>query len=431
MNSFRKNLSWIFLGNIAHAVLQYGINILCARAFGVNDYGLINYAASIIAFFTAIGTLGYNSVITKNFAEDEARSGDYLKTALYSRTVFAVLSIAGIQIFLTLSGNRDAQLQRVVLCQSLQILFGTADIFVYWFRFKNNAKYVELVRLLALVFSALWRLGAIYFFDSVTLYVLGVSLETLIFSILLVWFYNREYAVHYRGRASISTLKKLIKISYPFIFSAVLTTIYGQTDKIMLKNYLDNTSVGLYSVSLTLAGAISIIPSAIIEGFRPDIMNFKNSSPKRYKQRLQQVYGLVFWISVCYCLFITVFARPIIQLLYGKAYLGAVPSLALIVWYTSFSYFGSINNIYMVAEGKTFWVQIITLFGALLNVVLNALLIPRFGIVGASGASLITQVAANFILLLILPPLRENFFIILEGIALKGFIDNRRERKNV
>ena len=66
-----------------------------------------------------------------------------------------------------------------------------------------------------------------------------------------------------------------------------------------------------------------------------------------------------------------------------------------------------------------------------MNVVLNALLIPRFGIVGASGASLITQVAANFILLLILPPLRENFFIILEGIALKGFINNRRERKNV
>ena len=206
-------------------------------------------------------------------------------------------------------------------------------------------------------------------------------------------------------------------------------TVYGQTDKIRLKSYLDNASVGLYSVSLTLAGAISIIPSAIIEGFRPDIMNFKVSDPQRYRQRLQQVYGLVFWVSICYCVFITIFARPIIQLLYGSAYLGAVPSLALIVWYTSFSYFGSVNNIYMVAEGKSRWVQVTTLSGALLNILLNALLIPNFGIVGAAGASLITQVVANFLLLLIVPSLREDFFIILEGITLRGFAQTIKGEK--
>lgn len=428
MSLFKRNLSWIFFGNITHAVFQYIINILCARAFGVSDFGLINYAASIIAFFTAIGSLGYNSVITKIFADDEEQSGDYIKTALYSRIVFAVLSITCIQLFLVLSGNRDARLQSVVLCQSLQILFGTADILAYWFRFKNNARCVAIVRLAALAFSAFWRLGAIYIFDSIILYVSGISFETLVFSILLIWFYNREYADMRNFRASIKTLKKLLKISYPFIFSAVLTTIYGQTDKIMLKSYLDNASVGLYSVSLTLASAISIIPSAIIEGFRPDIMNQKAVDSRRYRQRLQQAYGLVFWISVCYCIFITVFARPIIQLLYGSAYLGAVPSLALIVWYTSFSYFGAINSIYMVAEGKTFWVQILTLFGALLNVLLNALLIPCFGIVGAAGASLVTQIAANFLILLLLPPLRENFFIILEGIVLKGFTCARKKR---
>lgn len=426
MNMFRKNLSWIFFGNIAHAVLQYLINILCARAFGVNDYGLINYAASIIAFFTAIGTLGYSSVITKFFAEDEEQSGDYLKTALYSRILFAVLVIVGIQLFLFLMGNTNMQLQRVVFCQSLQVLFGAADILVYWFQFKNNAKCVAIVRLLALIFSAIWRLAVIYIFESVVLYVLGVSFETFLFGILLIWFYKYEYNKQFRAKASISNLKKLLKISYPFIFSAVLITVYGQTDKIMLKSFLDNTSVGLYSVSLTLAGAISIVPSAIIEGFRPDIMNSKVIDNGRYRQRLQQLYGLVFWISICYCVFITLFAKPIIYLLYGSEYLGAVPSLALIVWYTAFSYFGAINNIYMVAEGKTFWVQVITLSGALLNVVLNALLIPCFGIVGAAGASLITQIVANFLLLLIVPALRENFFIILEGITFRGFTYSKR-----
>ena len=220
-----------------------------------------------------------------------------------------------------------------------------------------------------------------------------------------------------------------MKHSYPFIFSAVLITVYGQTDKIMLKSYLDNTAVGLYSVSLTLAGAISIIPAAIIEGFRPDIMNSKVNDPQRYRQRLQQVYGSVFWVSICYCVFITLFARPIIQILYGSAYLGAVPSLALIVWYTSFSYFGSINNLYMVAEGKSRWVQVTTLSGALTNIVLNVLLIPRFEIVGAAAASLLTQIITNFLLLLIIPPLRDAFFLILEGVTLRGFTHVIKRRK--
>ena len=197
----------------------------------------------------------------------------------------------------------------------------------------------------------------------------------------------------------------------------------------MLKSYLDNTAVGLYSVSLTLAGAISIIPAAIIEGFRPDIMNSKVNDPQRYRQRLQQVYGSVFWVSICYCVFITLFARPIMQILYGSAYLGAVPSLALIVWYTSFSYFGSINNLYMVAEGKARWVQVTTLSGALTNIVLNALLIPRFEIVGAAAASLLTQIITNFLLLLIIPPLRDAIFLILEGVTLRGFTHVIKRRK--
>ena len=75
MNVFKKNLSWILVGNIAHAVLQFGLNIYCARILGSFSFGILNYCASLIAFFTAIGTLGYDGVITKLFADDEKDVG--------------------------------------------------------------------------------------------------------------------------------------------------------------------------------------------------------------------------------------------------------------------------------------------------------------------------------------------------------------------
>lgn len=204
------------------------------------------------------------------------------------------------------------------------------------------------------------------------LYVVGVALETALFSVLLVWFFHKEYH-KYKFSFDVNTLKNMLKISYPFIFSAILATVYGQTDKIMIKSMLDNNAVAMYSVSQTLAGVIAIIPTALIEGFRPDIMTYKIKDETMYRIRLKQLYGIVFWLCMIYGLFITLLARPVVLLLYGNAYIGAVPSLSLIVWYTSFSYFGAINNLYMVAENKTVWVQVTALTGAALNIGLNFL----------------------------------------------------------
>lgn len=179
---------------------------------------------------------------------------------------------------------------------------------------------------------------------------------------------------------------------------------------------MSNEAVAMYSAAMTLAGAISIIPQALIEGFRPDIMKFRQDNMHMYRRRLKQLYACVFWICVMYCVGVTVFAKWIVLLLYGEKYLAAVPALSLIVWYTTFSYFGSINNIYMVAENKSKWVQVTTLVGAITNVILNALLIPGLGVVGAAMASLVTQIIANFALLYFIKPIRENFYLILQAV---------------
>ena len=417
MNVFKKNLSWIFFGNIVHAIFQFALNIYCARQFGSSDYGVINYCVSLVAFFTAVGTLGFNGVITKFFAQEEENAGKFLGTTILARLVFSVLSIILLQIIIAFDEAYSPTLAIIVLCQSAQIMFGVADLFVYWFRYKNQAKHVAIIRLVAFAMAALWRFVAIYF-HSLEWYSMGISMEIALFSIFLYWLFRREYHEH-RLSFDKNCLTQIFRLSYPFIFSAILVTIYGQTDKIMLKSMVDFESVGLYSVSLTLAGAISIIPAALIEGFRPEIMIYKVQNEAKYKHRLRQLYGIVFWICVLYCVFITILSEPLIRLLYGEQYLAAVSSLSIIVWYTSFSYFGAINNMYMVAENKTFWVQIITLVGAVLNVALNFFFSPLCGIVGAAIASLITQIFGNYILMFLIKPLRGGFKLLNEGIIVK------------
>lgn len=413
-----KNVSWIFFGNLAHAILAFLLNILVARILDLNDNGMLTYAASWITFFTSVGSLGFNGIISREFSKDESRANDFLWSCITGRLIFSVIAIVLLQVIVRISSPNEPILHIIVLCQSTTILFGSFDMFIYWYRYKNQANITAIYRLVAFCISAAFRVFAIAVLKSLILYAIGIVMETAVFVTFLVYFYRRYYTK--KVFISKGTIFVMLRMSYPFIFSAVLATIYGQADKIMLKSMIDNSSVALYNASALIAGLVVIIPTTIIEGFRPDIMDAKISDENLYRRRMRQLYSIIFWSCIAYGIFITIFARPIILILYGEKYLGAVSSLSLIVWYTSFSYFGAINNVYMVAEDVVKWVQVTTLLGAILNIVFNYFFIGLWGIVGAALASLLTQIFANFILMAIIPDLRKGFKIMIEGIILKG-----------
>lgn len=427
-SAFFHNLSWIFIGNVVHAILQFLVNIIAARILTTEDLGTINYTASLIAFFTTIGTLGFNHTITMHYTEDEEKAGIYTGTAIISRIVVAVLAIVVIQIVIKIIEPQKVVLSAVAFCQSTSILFAAFDSYIYWFRFKNQANIVAVGRLAAFFLSASIRVVVLFTTKSIVWYVSACSLEVLAYSLFLSLAYIK--GKNPKLAFDRNMFLEMLKLSYPFIFSALLMTIYGQTDKIMLRVLLDIDSVAFYSVSLVLAGVISIIPIALIDGFRPEIMKSKIKNKVIYEKRFRQLYCIVFWICVCYGIVISLFARPIILMSYGSKYLPAIPSLATVVWYTSFSYFGAINNIYMVCENKTSYVQMTALLGAGTNIALNYVLIPAVGVVGAAAASLITQIAINFLLLAVLSPLRPCFKLMLDGILFRDVFDFRKRKIN-
>ena len=101
----------------------------------------------------------------------------------------------------------------------------------------------------------------------------------------------------------------------------------------------------------------------------------------------------------------TIFSSLIIHILYGSAYSGAINALRIICWYTTFSYLGSIRNIWILCMNLQKYLFVINLSSVLLNVILNLLLIPVIGIEGAAIASFATQFFSNFIIGFILTPM--------------------------
>lgn len=415
-----KSISWIFFGNVLYSLFKFLLDAFVARFLSLNDNGMLGYATSLIEVATALCGLGFSSIITREFVENEKKAGESLCSCILSSSAVALVAIAALQVIVRVSAPEEPTLHIIVLLQSSSALFSTLSLFVYWFRYKNKANVVAVLRLVAFGISALWRILVLLSNGGLVSYAIGLAAESLLFGIFLAIVFFRSYD----GKFSFSFARviKILKGSYPFIFSALLTTIYGQTDKIMLKSMMDNSAVALYNASLRLACALSMIPSSLVEAFRPEVMSLKFKDERMYLKRFRQLYAVVFWFSVAYGIFVMLFAKQIILVLYGEKYLGAVSSLSLIVWYSAFSYFGAINNMYMVAEYKAKWVQITTLSGALCNIVLNFALIPVCGIIGAALASLLTQFVANFLIMWLVMDLRPGFYNMLKGIALRDVV---------
>ena len=143
------------------------------------------------------------------------------------------------------------------------------------------------------------------------------------------------------------------------------------------------------------------------------------------------MYAIVFYISVVASLGITVIAPLFIRIVYGEAYLSAVTPLRIVVWYVAFSYLGVARDAWMVCEKKQKYLKYIYFFSVILNIVLNAVLIPFIGASGAAVASLATQISTVLVFPLFFKELRENVKLIATAILLKNVLpENFIRRKH-
>lgn len=141
---------------------------------------------------------------------------------------------------------------------------------------------------------------------------------------------------------------------------------------------------------------------------------------KQGTARNRQLYAIVFYVSFFVSTFICIFGDLAIRILYGAEYAPAGTPLKIVTWYTAFSYLGVARNAWIVCENRQKYLKYLYAAAAIVNVLLNALMIPSMGAVGAALASLITQISTSIVLPLLLKPLRPNAKLMLEAIFLRN-----------
>ena len=221
---------------------------------------------------------------------------------------------------------------------------------------------------------------------------------------------------------SIKKGKQLLKVSHNYIWAGLITAIYGATDKFMLKQYMGEETVGYYSLAVSISTIWVFALSAIIESYSPTIIAQFKTNKNFYIKSNKRLYAIIFYTSMLVSLAICLIAPLLIKILYGEEYLPAVSPLRVVVWYVAFAYLGVARQSWIVCEDKQKYIKYIYLGSAVMNVILNAWLIPKLGAVGAAIASVAAEVSGILVFPLIIKPLRPNLKLLVDGIRFKGVI---------
>lgn len=412
-NKVLNNATWIVGCHIAQAILNMVINMLTARYLGPSGFGLINYAASVVAFVVPIMQLGLRSTLVQEFVEAPDKEGETLGTALCLNIIASFITIIGVISFAVIVNRSEPITIVVCALYSLNLIFQALNMIQYWYQAKLMSKYTSIVSLVAYVIISVYRIVLLASHQSIYWFALSQALDYMVISIVLIYLYyklNGQKLSFSRVRAA-----QMLSKSRYYIVSALMVTVFAQTDKIMLKIMIDDAATGFYSAAVTCAGMTSFIFAAIIDSARPVIVKSKSLSQEDFEKKTVLLYAIIVYFALLQSIVITIFSEWIVLFLYGSDYMQTIGILRLIVWYTTFSYIGAVRDVWILSENKHKYLWIINMSGASVNVGLNFILIPLLGTLGAALASFITQVFTNVIIGFIIRPIRENNYILLKG----------------
>ena len=392
-----KNTSWLLGEKILRMVVGLFVGIWVARYLGPEQFGLFSYAQAFVGLFTAIAGLGLDGIIVRELVKDPSKQAVLLGTAFYLKLIGALLVLLALAGAVTLS-HQDSLTTWLIFIIASATVFQSFNIIDFFFQAKVLSKYVVYANIISLFISSFIKIGLILTNASLIAFAWVVLFDSVILMLGFIYYFQRHAKLNIKKlNFSKAMAINLLKDSWPLILSGLVISIYMKVDQIMIKEMLNTEAVGQYAAAATLSEAWYFIPMVIASSLFPAIINAKKQSEELYYERLQKLYDLMVWMAIAIALPMTFLSDWVVSLLYGEQYDQAGEVLMIHIWAGVFVFLGVAYSKYLTNENLTKKFFYRTFLGMLINIILNILLIPKYGINGAAIATLLGQFSANYI----------------------------------
>lgn len=390
------NLGWLVFEKIVRLFVGVFVGFLVARYLGPDRFGLLNYAIAATGILLVLVDGGLDVVVKRELLRAPHAVGGVMFAALLIRAVSAVVSYAFV-IVAVQAGVADQQQAALLLVVGGLLVQPVLMLPDLWLHARLDARASVRVQLLALTAGSFARLLLVLIDGSLVLFGWVALLEGLLAGALIIWRARRAgFRMPWGGKIG-QMARKLWRDAWPLMLSGLSVGIYMRVDALMLKHMAGDAAVGIYTAAAKLSELCYFLPVALASSVLPALVRARTGDERSYNRRIQQYFDLSAAVAYVLAVPASLFAAPIIALLYGPAFAEAGDILSIHIWASVFVFLGVARGQCLVNEGLTRFYAVSTVVGALINIGLNWVLIPTFQGLGAAWATLVSYGCAAWV----------------------------------
>ncbi len=409
------NTGWLFGLKILRMLFAFFVMAWVARYLGKEDFGILQYGVAFIGLFSPLAILGLQVIVVRDIVHEPEARDEILGTTFVMRLIGGLTGF--ILALVTIHFVREEPIVRLVTGIAALTLFLQAfESIDMWFQSQVQSKYTVIAKSVSLVVANLLRILAILMLAPVTAFAVILVIGVVISSSGLVIAYRAQGYSLRKWRFSMDRAKNLLSQSWMLILTGALSMIYFKIDQVMLGHIAGDEEVGVYSAATRLSEVWYFIPVAIATSVFPALIKARGRGEKVYYARLQQLYDFLAWLGLAVAVFFTFASNWLILLIFGEQYAAAGPILSVHIWAGVFIFLKVAMGRWLLNEGKLAFLFISSGMGAIINVTLNILLIPRYGGMGAAVASVISYAVAGLFACFLYRPMWRNGWMMIKAL---------------
>ncbi len=393
-----KNTLWLTIGSGVSKVIRAILIIYAARILGTSGYGVFSYALSVAAFFTVFSDIGLSSLLTREASRGSKEDfKPYLSTTFVIKLIILALTLL-ITVFAAPYFTNVLEARPLIPLVALLLAFDSLRGFGYSFTRAQNRMELEAGLTMATdTFITLFGLLVLFTKPATTTltyaYIAGSGLGF----IMVFWTIRKQLRglfLYFNSKL----IKPILTSAWPFAIGGLLGGFMINIDTIIIGIFRNAYDLGLYAAAQRPVQLLYMIPALFATSLFPIMSKLAHEKNfEKLKTIIEKSVAIVLSIGIPMVVGGIALGKPLIDLLFGQGYEGAIPSFQLLLVTVLFVFPGTVigNAVFAYDKQKIFIIS--TGIGALANTVLDLILIPSYGIAGSAFATVVSQIAVNWI----------------------------------
>ena len=396
-----KNIAWAICGKIFSLLSILVVGIIVARYLGKEQYGIMNYVISIVAIFQVFADFGLDFIQIREESKNPHLRDRIIGTVYGLKLFFAILTLLAIYITVSIFID-EVSIRSYIMLYALSIIMNTTWVSRNHFTSIVWNEYVVKTEILRNVIGMVIKVGLVLLHLPLIWFICSLLFDSFLLATGYLVSYTKKIDSIRKWSFDKTLAFYMIRQAFPLLLSSAAIIVYNKIDQVMIGDMIDKANLGIYSVAIRFTELLVFVPTIIAQTISPMLVEMHKTDAARYEECSRIFVNVTVSLCIILALVTSLLSYPIVYVTFGKAYIGAASVLSILAFKVIGDALSQTSGQLIIIEGQQKYAPIRNIIGCVACIILNLILIQRYGIHGAAYTALITifisGTLANFLI---------------------------------